>query len=615
LLSTNHYRLRQTLQLPQTEESVLIINEDLDELLKYHGFVREGRYGTRYVRQRPDREIHRRPGIQGHPLWTWNLIWHSGSVWIAPLLRHRLLSSACPAVPEWRAWLEARDDVRALCLSDGRRPKLRWFKGNLEQATRQGWSRCDPRDLRLTFSMTELRALGCSKEASASSCVSFSALRRAIEESPLREILTDPIETHFPGSDSCGWIRGERVEFRHGRGSHPKDIFRHGVAAPPQQICRIIPVIPARTSSQSDHRAAKDAVNGHLASRDSLSACAGGARALQSIGADRPGVDTLYDLWRRLGLPEFRALPSIQFYPETGTLLPEDQRTLSDIRSASQAVGETLIELVVVTDAVASAQHRELRQRLGAEHPVQIVRLETLKNRWAMRNLAVALAARIGAVPFRLVDLPGADSRTVFVGVDLGHHHARDFSNVALTLFNRRGERKKSQVLRCGRNDERIPSRIIREVLPEFIRTAYPNPSRVVVHRDGRFLQGEAEDFDAALAPLGSFSLVSVKKHPCTRLHAHTLEGAVLRLSDTRAILVSADRTRGRSMPCPLEIELKHAGGLSLGDAVRQVFWLCRTFAGTVSDPNRLPATTREADELASTGRARACGARTGGKS
>ena len=42
----------------------------------------------------------------------------------------------------------------------------------------------------------------------------------------------------------------------------------------------------------------------------------------------------------------------------------------------------------------------------------------------------MSLAQKARAVPWDLADLPGADEQTVFVGIDLGHDHARDRSQI-----------------------------------------------------------------------------------------------------------------------------------------------------------------------------------------
>jgi hypothetical protein len=50
-----------------------------------------------------------------------------------------------------------------------------------------------------------------------------------------------------------------------------------------------------------------------------------------------------------------------------------------------------------------------------------------------IRNLAKPYfepRSKARAVPWDLADLPGADEQTVFVGIDLGHDHARDRSQI-----------------------------------------------------------------------------------------------------------------------------------------------------------------------------------------
>lgn len=100
---------------------------------------------------------------------------------------------------------------------------------------------------------------------------------------------------------------------------------------------------------------------------------------------------------------------------------------------------------------------------------------------------------------------------------------------------------------------------------------------------------------DAALSAIPCRSLVAVKKDALSRFSQGTPEGTSLNL-DARSALLLTGGTR------PLEIELLSADGLTLDQAVAQVFWLSKVFCGGLFQFGRLPITTALADRLASTG-------------
>jgi hypothetical protein len=219
-------------------------------------------------------------------------------------------------------------------------------------------------------------------------------------------------------------------------------------------------------------------------------------------------------------------------------------------------------------------------------------------------NFAVMLSQKAGAVPWELTNLPGVDEKTVFVGIDLGHNHARNRSQLAFTLFDHRGRPLDHHIVSCARNDERIPSGILQHELPRFIfRRHHAAPTAVIVHRDGRYLDGESDDIIGALQDdILLLTLVAVKKYTCTRIIGEQLEGAFLELDKCGAVLVTNVQARRRSMPVPIGIEMVYSNHLSLKDIVSQAFWLTRVCQANAFNPRRLPATTGWANNLAATG-------------
>jgi argonaute-like protein implicated in RNA metabolism and viral defense len=219
---------------------------------------------------------------------------------------------------------------------------------------------------------------------------------------------------------------------------------------------------------------------------------------------------------------------------------------------------------------------------------------------WA--DLTLSLAEKAKAIPWELVDLPNVDENAVFLGIDLGHDHEKNKSNLGLVLVDHRGHVIRKREVCCPRNNERIEEEVVSEVLPGFVKIKNGYPTHVIVHRDGRYLAEEIEELSTVLKMIPSLSFISIKKSTNTRIKGLDREGTVIRLSQTRAILVTNMQAQHASMPVPIEIELNKSDCLTLDDAIRQIFWLTRVYRGSIYHPKRLPETTEIANNIASTG-------------
>lgn len=128
--------------------------------------------------------------------------------------------------------------------------------------------------------------------------------------------------------------------------------------------------------------------------------------------------------------------------------------------------------------------------------------------------------------------------------------------------------------------------------------------TRLIVHRDGRYLPGEVPDILMACSDIGieDVSLVAIKKDSLS-VASDAEEGNYLNLDERRCLVVTNTQAEGLSVPKPVEVELMVPGQLSLRDTTEQVFWLSRVFMDSAQHPNRLPATIHWANGIARSGR------------
>jgi hypothetical protein len=548
-----------------------------------------------------------------HLRWMWELEWCDGVPWLVPLPGRCFLTAQEPRFPALTRWLRLRlsdgERIKGIDLKTGKHRTLALRGDQWGMEMREGWQPLEGDGWRVCLDMEALEELGYSPEAFHSAQFTFDALLAAVVwSSPFGSVLktTDP---HFPAEARSGIVPGAHLRFRKGMGRHLKEVHRLGVLEPPPRPVKLLVVASRKDSADTDQHA-RHILNAHLADRSCLRG-EKGAAALRSVGA-ADGRDTIATIWtsgnyrRGFELPPFTlAKTRLHFYdPKTGDII--GGRGLDDEADLADGEHVTLIALVLLDDDMAKPEHdRLMRQfRRMKALPLRASKLSGGSGAFATwLNLTLSLSQKAGAVPWDVADLPGVDEQTVFVGIDLGHDHARDRSQIAFTLFDHRGRPAKNCIVPCGRNDERISSEVLHRELYRFIFDRDgPAPAQVIVHRDGRFLGGEAEDLMEALQDVPLLTVVSIKKDTCTRLSGDQLEGAFVVPGDRRTVLVTNCQSQHSSMPAPIEVELVYSDQLDLRQVVCQVFWLTRICQGNACFPKRLPATTGWANNLAGTG-------------
>lgn len=551
--------------------------------------------------------------VHSHLCWMWDLEWTAGCFWIVPLARHRFLTAQPPSFPSLDRWLHLRvgehKKVTAIDLRTGRHRTLSFRHKQWGTESRAEWKPLDGDGWRVCLDMESLQELGYSVEAFRSAQFSFDQLQAAVSQSsPFGQLVTTT-DPYTPTGTAASILNGRHLRFRNGTGRDLKEVHSLGILEnPPRPVCLL--VVASRKDSSGQDQHARHILNAHLAVRSSLHGEKGQA-ALRSVGAT-DGRDTIATIWtsgkyqRGFQLPPFSLTQKkLHLYDAaTGELLAP--HVLEEEAELATREGIALIALVLIEDDMKKAQHDQLMcqfRRMKAL-PLQVSTLAGGSGAFpAWVNLTLSLAQKAGAVPWDLTDLPGVDHRTVFVGIDLGHDHARDRSQIAFTLLDHRGRPVDCHVVPSVRNNERIPLDVLHRDLPRFIfnRDLAP-PEQVVVHRDGRYLAGEADDLMDGLHRVPRITLVEIKKNTCTRLAGGQLEGAFVEVDERRTVIVTNTQSQRSSMPAPIEIELIHSDWLSMRQVVSQVFWLTRVCQGNASFPKRLPATTGWANNIAGTG-------------
>jgi hypothetical protein len=496
-------------------------------------------------------------------------------------------------------------------LSSGLHRSLEFRRDQWGYLDRGVWKPLGGAFWRVTLDMEALKELGYSESAFYSAQFTFDQARALLLSTNPFAPLLDGLEPLELPARSGGLINGNHLQFGRDRGQRLDDVLRHGVLHPPPRPVRLTVVASQTVTAETDQQL-KNFLIAHLVPRERIAGHHWGEEALKAVGA-QGGNDTIATIWtssvryrRGFGLEPFDIVERLihRYDATSGTLLAPEH--LAKVRDDAKAAGRGLIALVFVDEAMPKHLHDNLMKQFHSIRavPLKPSSLTKQKGYPAWVNLTLKLAQKAGAIPWDLVDVPGVDESTVFVGVDLGHDHKNEVSHVAFTLIDCRGRPVDRFLRRCRRNNERIPTDLLTVELPQFLsRLDRPAPSQVIVHRDGRYLLGEAADLLEGLGRIPRVTLVAIKKDANTRLGPEVVDGSYWCIDPVRALLITNTQAKGSSMPDPLEIELEEPGDLLLDHAVAQVFWLSRVCRGNAYHPHRLPLTTEWANNIAATGK------------
>ncbi|WP_034385873.1 hypothetical protein [Deinococcus sp. YIM 77859] len=543
--------------------------------------------------------------VHAHLRWEWELERHSGQRWLVLRPGRRHLSALpwpAEAVQMWSAALPATcQKLHALCLDRGQQMALLrqedgWHFANPGAATQGRWH--------LSFSPQALHELGLAQAAHHAAAFRWDEVQRLVQLTDLWKPFVTSLE---PLEVAAPIIAGKRLRFGRGLGRDVTEVHKRGILEPPPLPVRLAVVSPHLPDEHANAQLRRELL-AHLLPRHQVLRSAESRQGLHEHLRRQDQDDTLYTFWsggeyRKLGLPPFDLARGLHTYdPASGQL--QQPAALAPAPAQATQAGRQLIALVVLPDDLTRSVRDTLfqqLQQLGLRCLFSVSR--TLLHRprteyMAWVNMAVKLARTAGAVPWDLADLPGVTEQTFFVGVDLGHDHTHQQSLPAFTLHDHRGRPLQSWTPPRRTNNERLSLAELKKGLHRLL--ARRSVDQVIVHRDGRFLAGEVDDFTLALHDLGipQFSLLAIKKSNHS-VAVQAEEGSVLSLDERRCLLVTNTQA---ALPRPTELELVHSDRLSLATLTEQVFWLTRVFMNNAQHAGSDPATIEWANGIARTG-------------
>ena len=596
------------------------VNSFISSLFCQAGFIlgrgREFLHPTKYVKTLnldKGAELH----VSAHLCWSWDIEFRNNQCFVVPLpgrnhfTTHDLLHENVNKYLV-KQWDDYAGDLKHFSLSvrhlgSGKHGRLHRHGESwhiiVGAKSRPKSIQVKP-DWHLTLDMSALHEINLSDVANHSAEFDFGDLVKMVRDaSPLGQILVSPLPSQVAAAKVGTAI--PHLRFKRGSSNNLQDIQKLGLLEPPPHPVRLAVIAPAG-GKKEDNEYLLDLLRVHLLSR--IRAERHAPEGIRTLGV-AGGQDTIFTLWSRgkygakLGLDPFDVAKGVHYYnSDNGSLVKPE--LFDNAKKQAQNDGRHLIAFTLMNPSVTTLVRDHLfRQLRCLIEPLDISTLADSFPSWL--TITVRLAQRAGGIPWDLMNLPGADENTGFLGIDLGHNHQQNNSNLAVTLFDHRGRPINQDVFRLPRNDERIPKALLHGGIPRFIKNSNLSLSQVVVHRDGVFSEDEKTALVAGMKTIPGLqyvTLVSIKKDTKTRFDSSAVEGNYWVTRPDQAVLLTNTQAQGRSMPSPLEVELSSTDDLDLKQVVDQVYWLSRVYTGSIFHAKRLPVTTYLANNIATTG-------------
>lgn len=233
----------------------------------------------------------------------------------------------------------------------------------------------------------------------------------------------------------------------------------------------------------------------------------------------------------------------------------------------------------------------------------QVIQPKNINNKWVIGNVALGILAKTGNIPYILANpIQYAD---FIVGIDVSRriksNRPGTMNTAAMAkIYLANGELLRYSIREATVEGEKIPKHILQGIFPvdEF------GGKRIVIHRDGRFPDGEIPDLLEWGNQINSqFYFVEIIKSGNPRMYKqegpNTLrapKGSIFKFSESEAFLVSSTFPDSfEATPQPIRVRTHQS--FPLEQALHSALTLTLLHYGSERPP-RLPVTTFYADKI-----------------
>jgi len=241
------------------------------------------------------------------------------------------------------------------------------------------------------------------------------------------------------------------------------------------------------------------------------------------------------------------------------------------------------------------------------EHRVRFTLINDL-DQYVVANALLKIGLKHKAIPWKIDSIDPEDSQHIFIGVDLGHNHAKRISNLTLTAIDNHGCIINSYQGKELPLNEVISLAELQEAFNHLFKRIDARGRQITVHRDGIFK--EIDNFHRVLEELGirDYNLVEVVKTEVPLVGFRSIyegnvsyldgfEGYYVYTGDLSYLITNDQSLNTDTSPTPLKIR-KRFGYKSITELTEEIYWLTKPYSINIFLPSKLPVTTLLANNL-----------------
>lgn len=226
-----------------------------------------------------------------------------------------------------------------------------------------------------------------------------------------------------------------------------------------------------------------------------------------------------------------------------------------------------------------------------------------------LANSLLKLGLKNKAIPWKINSIDTQDKNHIFIGIDLGHNHQGDLSNLTLTAIDNQGCFIKSYRKKGLENNEAIPYIELNKGLRSLLSQSLNPNLHITIHRDGKF-QEDIEYYHRVMRELGitKYNLVEVTKSGTPLIGFYSMNqgkniyldgfsGYYIYIDEISYLITNDQSLKTKTAPSPLKIK-KIYGYKKITELTEEIYWLTKAYSINIFESSKLPITTLLANNL-----------------
>jgi hypothetical protein len=228
---------------------------------------------------------------------------------------------------------------------------------------------------------------------------------------------------------------------------------------------------------------------------------------------------------------------------------------------------------------------------------------------YTLANSILKLGLKNKAIPWKIDCIDPQDEAHIFIGIDLGHNHRDELSNLTLTAIDNHGCLIKTYTKKGLALNEVVSYPELVEAFKTILNRWKNQYQGITIHRDGKF-QEDIEYYHRVMRELGitNYNLVEVTKSGTPLIGFHSISqgksiyldgfsGYYIYIDEISYLITNDQSLKTRTAPSPLKIR-KVFGYKKITELTEEIYWLTKAYSINIFESSKLPITTLLANNL-----------------